>query len=753
MTEGEAFEERVRKVARSVWSDALYNGRDSIKGREHDARIESVDQIIFIECTISAKADKVRSDCQKLTRIVRDTKRATHKHCRGIIVTKDTPTQHQIDAVRSAPVALELYSFDQLYGMIFNRSEYTALRSAARFGSIQNLKDDSISVARRDFVHPTMIFQDDESDLLINDVVGQLLRKKRMRVALLADYGSGKSMILRETFLQLSEHVGIDDYDRCCLHLNLRDHLGQQDPGEALLRHGRSIGYPKPDQLIKVWRSGMCDLLLDGFDELNTVGWSSQLARAKAHRRMAMTLVRNFVAEADANTSIIIAGRDNFFDTHEEMAEVLGLRAGAFRVAEVLRFNETQVKEYLSKLGISSDIPQWIPSKPLLIGYLALEGFIDGVHSDVTPPQGWDMLLDKISQREAKQDHRLEPPLVRELLERLATIARSSKDGLGAFSLAETRRVFQDVVGFEPDEGSQQILLRLPGLRPSEIGDGTRSFVDSEFTNALRAGDLIRLVQNPYSHQNIIDLMNNADAALGHMTSALLATKIMPKITLKQLSAAAKILSELECHSAHNELLLSLLYAMSDIEETHVEISEFELDEIFLSDLDYDRSMVRFSDGIIHSMHFDPTCDRSLLPKFERCIISRVIGARTREELSEFCTSCTLSELEKSGETTDTILDSRLPVPIRVLLTVLRKLYMQKGGGRKVAALYRGLDTHSRQYVDDVIQLLISEGFVQRSRSDAILLPVRTLTGRVRKIMADPLGTREAIVSKAQQIH
>ena len=47
---------------------------------------------------------------------------------------------------------------------------------------------------------------------------------------------------------------------------------------------------------------------------------------------------------------------------------------------------------------------------------------------------------------------------------------------------------------------------------------------------------------------------------------------------------------------------------------------------------------------------------------------------------------------------------TRSSLGVRVCLTVLKKLYEQRGAGRKENALHRGLDGHARRLVPDVLQ-------------------------------------------------
>ena len=58
--------------------------------------------------------------------------------------------------------------------------------------------------------------------------------------------------------------------------------------------------------------------------------------------------------------------------------------------------------------------------------------------------------------------------------------------------------------------------------------------------------------------------------------------------------------------------------------------------------------------------------------------------------------------------TTNQVLDLPFAGGVRVLITVLKKLFERPGNGRRENALYRGLDHRAKRLVPDVLQLLKS---------------------------------------------
>ena len=95
--------------------------------------------------------------------------------------------------------------------------------------------------------------------------------KNGEKTILVAEYGVGKSMLLRQLFHELVREFRSKTHFRTPIAINLRDHLGQSDPVELLERHARSNA-ADPQNLVAAWNAGYVDLLIDGFDELSTRG-------------------------------------------------------------------------------------------------------------------------------------------------------------------------------------------------------------------------------------------------------------------------------------------------------------------------------------------------------------------------------------------------------------------------------------------------------------------------------------------------
>ena len=132
----------------------------------------------------------------------------------------------------------------------------------------------------------------------------------------------------------------------------------------------------------------------------------------------------------------------------------------------------------------------------------------------------------------------------------------------------------------------------------------------------------------------------------------------------------------------------------------------------------------------------------SVLPRFQGSIFLVVRGRSGRSDLplDRFDSRCTFEKFAESAETQAAILSSSLARGEKLLLTLLRKLFVQSLSGRADSALYRGLDLNDRQVIPDVIKLLQQHGFVSLySRGDGtVWVPVRKEINRARRMLASP---------------
>ncbi len=259
-------------------------------------------------------------------------------------------------------------------------------------------------------------------------------------------------MTLRDVYFKVRDQFASGKLIHCPIYLNLREHIAQTQPDEALYRHAEKIGFPEPHSLIAAWRAGFVTLFLDGFDELTPPQFASSVSNLRQARKFAVEIVRRFIEQTPQNAPIVIAGRESYFDNRQEAASALGYGENA-QVFDLAGFTDKDIERFLKTKR--DQVPSWLPTRPLLLGYLANAGMLEGQEQllSLDPASGWDKMLRLVCEREVNQVWGVgfEASDLRLFIEGLATRARKSRDGRGLDDSA-LRSVFRAVFGRDTDE-------------------------------------------------------------------------------------------------------------------------------------------------------------------------------------------------------------------------------------------------------------------------------------------------------------
>jgi len=491
------FEDEVRRIARLLWPEAEFGGADVIDGRERDGIFVTADVVHCIEATISREKKKAEEDGQKLDKLI---KKLTPKHPMRLVkawfITLHEPTPDQRTALSKymGQGRLVACSYDHFRRQLVDARSYLDARKQYAFGSVRDPSSDSPSF---DLKYVPLEILDLGGQPQDTDVIAHQLSLGR-RMVLTGDYGAGKSATTRELFFCLAKRFWSGKSTVFPLLLNLRDHHGQTDPVEAIERHGRKVGFQNPSTLVRAWRAGYCMLLLDGFDEIASAGWAGKTKKLRELRFRSMELVRAFVRETPRKSGLLLAGRAHFFDSDSELREALGVRSDFWRLT-LGELSLERLQQFLGALGWSGTVPEWLPTRPLLLAYLVSRGFLaeaDG--TSATPAIGWHELLDRIADREAEIEAGIDRTAVRRIIERVATLARRSVDGLGPVPADSLVDAFKSICGYPPDDRGAVLIQRLPGLGTASQEDGSRVFIDADYAEAACSGDVFAYIEAPF---------------------------------------------------------------------------------------------------------------------------------------------------------------------------------------------------------------------------------------------------------------
>ncbi|MEW5914642.1 MAG: NACHT domain-containing protein [Thermodesulfobacteriota bacterium] len=718
--------------------------------RERDGIFETEECFHLLEATTSRQKQKAQDDIKKLVNLAAKYQRKnTTKAVRCWFVTKDEPTADQRKVAEKQRQLVNVLSFSQFQALLIDSRAYLTARDNYYFGSVRDpatgSKDPSVG-----FIS-VMLSQLPGLKLTSPDDLIQSL-KFGGRIIVLGDFGAGKSMTLRHIYQELRSSHLLGLTSKFPVFVNLRDHYGQSDPSELLERHARIIGFANPLHLVRAWRSGYVHLLLDGFDEITTLNIQGLWTKLRDNRFRAMEAVRRLVREHPQSAGLVIAGRAHFFDSTKERKTALGL-SDAFDEFSLNEFSEEQIAEYLQKSGLSGIVPSWLPSRPLLVAYLAARGFLSGslVGNTVDPASGWDILLDNITSRESEIEAGIDGSTVRRILERLSTKARSTSSGLGPLAPEVLIEAFREICGYSPDERGMVLLQRLPGLGVDRDEEGTRAFIDEDFTDACRAGDIIQFVDGPFDFEP--ELVGSVECATG-----ILGIAIAVRLANLRKISAGKIDTSLRRVRDLTQGNFAADIARLAIECGYILTDSMHIRGAYIPELEFstrlsDASRLTFEDCFFSKIGIDSDVDSSCLPHFKSCFIDEIDGRVSRSDLPKevFDNNCFIESFATPASTTDAMLALEIPLGTRVALTILKKLYQQRGAGRKENGLFRGLDHRARRLVPGALQLIAREGFASpyKRGEETIWIPNRKLMRRAGRIIAAPHTRDDRLLQEA----
>ncbi|NHQ81054.1 NACHT domain-containing protein [Chromobacterium vaccinii] len=759
------FENEVRRIARAKWPQAQFSGAEIKNGREQDGVFETDDVIHYIEATTSRRAEKARDDAKKIfSAMVEQQKTGLMKGAVGWFITKDEPTADQREQVRlHGKQQVKAVSFSQFQQTLIDVLAYFKCRENHMFGSVLDPVKNTIN-PDVNYIPLDLIDLESGEQKSIDSIATGLIKGDSYTV--LGDYGAGKSMTMRQVYFSLRDKYRKGSIAQFPLYINLREHSGQDDPSELLERHARKIGYEKPHNLVSAWRAGFAILIIDGFDEITTLGISATRWKLKEARRRSLEAVRKIIEQTPSSIGFIIAGRDHFFNNPSERRSALGIRTNTRTIA-IGEFTKSQIRQYLEKIPRRNiSFPPWLPTRPLLVAYIATHGLLDDCEAlaeSIDSTDGWHYLLDQIFDREAKISPNLDGRALRKILERLSTIARSTTDGLGPITQQQITNAYIQICESEPDEQANLLLQRLPGLGMYRDEDDSRTFVDQELAEVCRARDVTDFIINPYG--SIQDdgwksSMISISSFIGQTAISRVCRNLKQRadFSIPAIESAFIAIRDNKefCNLSADVMTVCLEFPY--VPKSAVTIEGVIFDNYTISTVGpkFDFSTIEFKNCLFELIELTNPEQDELLPHFQSCIFMMIKGRSCEEDLpqNKFDNDCDFEGFSDSLNTQASILESSLTRGEQVVLTILRKLFVQSLSGRLESALFRGLDLNDRQLIPDAIKLLQQKGLISLySRGDGnIWIPMRKEINRVRKILAIPNECNDEVMFMARKI-
>lgn len=752
---GPEFERRALELARAIHDPSGVQGAQIVDGQERDAVFIDDRSIAVYEFTISSKKDKATKDGEKLASILEKLGKRTENQFKariGYFVTSSEPTADQRSEIgRIAGLhgqQIHALSAQGLRKQLFDSEAYLRSRQAAPFGST-GLQRPNRSAAGKDYVPQTFSkttgLNEGPVDL---DAISNGLASGA-RFIILGDYGAGKSEALYQVYLRARrEYFRRPLERRVPLHVNLSDLHGLRYPAEILRRHAEDLGFASPNQLVSAWRAGVCMLILDGFDELVPARWVGGARDLKNVRRNALAAVRKLIAEMSPDCGVCIAGRAQYFSSRNELNEVLGLAN-----AEILDLNEIEEGQ-VAQLVQSNDvqIPNWAPMKPLILKLLYELGYLsNSVSQEDERGEAWLRLIRNIANRESERIDTITPENVRKLLARTATVSRSRGDG--TVSVSDMQEAFKDVCGYDPDPEGMQLIQRLPGLTTISGGVGSpevfeiRKFADESLGEAAYGLDLAEYAKFPYEHGSPM-----AGDSIWNASSSGLAPEVASALFVEESVSSGAVTSTLDQRmnrGTFDGVTLDLAF-MADVMEASAKNSYVQVKEVLIPSLEVSSGRYVgtgfFADCLIDVLDVSDWKTGSTFPTFRNCEIETVVGwNRLPDSLEGNFAETNVAHFSDVASTNEGLLSLSAPPEHRVALTILKKVYMQRGGGRRYSALVRGIPPELTGSVGDALDLLVKQGLLRlvSTKSDGIYSGINRRRADVLHVLEDPVARLE----------
>ncbi|PUV65287.1 hypothetical protein DDK19_28275 [Pseudomonas aeruginosa] len=727
------MEDYTRDLASVMWGRPVSPER--IDGVNFDAVVRvSDDEIVLIEITEEFSLEKVRGDVAKI-QAVKVKYALEGVFAKAYIVLPKEPTPGMLDIAR--PAKINVVSLEGFSREAFDYSSYANMRRKVEFGSsIDPLTGKSDSA---EYIAVEYTDESERKSFNIQAIAERLRRGEK--IILLGDYGTGKSRCTREVFNYLVE--GFSYSDNFVFAINLREHWGAVSAIEIIAGHLKRLGLSgSVDRAMQLLVSGKIVLILDGFDEVGSQTFGGTQDRRESIRKYALQGIRELITSSSAG--VLVTGRPHYFNSNKEMFESLGVssRPGSFELMKChSEFSVDQARKYLANIGLVSDVPKWLPRKPLMFLILAQieRDEAEKILSNSSGEIGfWGQFIDTVCIREAGFHKSIDPLSVRDVLTNLVRITRRGDRELGRLTPSDINAAYEQATGMAPDEAGQLMLSRLCTLGRIEPESPDRQFVDPYIVQLLFA----EILANDISERNFEILTEKWRQPLKEIGLFFLAQWIdMYSLERDALAVIHRAASSMNGQVV-GELISSLLLIEGeelDFSGLHVEDADVALlslgvrraRNIFWNDCIF--GVVAFDGCLVNNdSHF------SIL----RPYIAMATGLTSIDALPEWVIDFTV-ENTQSASNSSRIKSSNLPPSQKLFLSIIQKIFFQRGGGRRESSLFKGGfgQQYDRGLIEKILNILVNDGFVEKSKdvSGFIYNPRREYTAKMR-LIKDQLG-------------
>ncbi len=739
------LETKVRCIASSRWN--CNATAETVAGIKCDCilKIDS-DQWIAIEITAEKDLQKVRNDIIKL-RTIKNALIVQDIYCKCFIIMKDTPTDSMRQTGDEQKIkVMSLMEFQKDY---FDYTSYIHIRSQKQFGSLIDFETGEPE--KNVYVNVSYFNKKNGKDYSINDIINLL--KKGKNIVLKGDFGLGKSRCVKQIFDVINDDESKSFYT---IAINLRDHWGAKRGIEILTRHFEELGL-NANNFIKNYEQSNIIYLLDGFDEIGTQSWSSDIRKMQHMREISVCALKDLISHVQGG--VLVVGRDYYFNSDKELMNCLGLKDNETTILEChSEFTETELLNYITNnvsVSISAnklyELPAWFPKRPLVIQLLlkyaneifSLNNALDDICSF------WYVFLSKMCEREAKIYPALNPETIKQVLLILANKTRFETQNTGPITQSDLSSAFETATGFQPNDESAIMLQRLPSIGRINADSPERRFLDLFILNGLRAEAIIQAIKS-------WDLSITAHAwknPLDQTGYAILAEYISKDE--KRINAFLTMARH-AANSSNVILASDIVAAISYLDVEYIDYKNLYISEGHFTHLSFEGKNVKgltICDSIIEKLDItNSKLNSDVILK--DCIISTIFGISSHKSSPSSIQNCSVENYETLATTT-LIKKARLSVSQKIFITMIRRIFYQPGAGRKEEALLRGLGVAANKHcAEKILNKLLDEKIITRHRGDEgyVYKPVRSHTSQMDKILADLTLSTDPLWEKISKI-
>lgn len=710
-------EKEVRKIAESVWSAKAEP--EDVAGVRCDCVLKvRGDYWVLIEISKRDDLNKMRDDAAKLSAMKQSLiGKGIYGECYFVTLGDHTSLRATAQALN-----IEIHNLYTFASKYIGSSQYLTERVKSPFGSA--VHPDTGQVDEKSYAPIHYIDEDGKKHSIHS--IAEALKSGRI-IVLMGEFGSGKSRCIMEVFRTLSQEVG----QFPPIAINLRDNWGYKKLHHITSNHLDSLGLGQyTDNVVRSLRSGNHVILLDGFDEIGSQAWSGDPRRLMETRKRSLEGVRDLIANC-SDSGVLIAGREHYFSTNEEMKECLGIgKSNALILKCPDEFTESELKDYLETNSVLVSVPTWMPRKPLICQLLSRLSAEEVQQLEIAAEgelNFFESVFDSICARETKINPSMFKDTLKDILLTLAQKTREKPITSETITTEEINQAFFTVTGSAPVDESAQLLQRLPYLGRTGTGGTDRMFIDDYAKDGLRGLALAKSAQS----SNKETLNQRWIQPIGELGLRIFAktTNLDHETERYAKQSSNRVNHQVGC----DYVAAKLIQGLDEVDFQGLSLSDGKFSTLQFAETtikNLNLSAMEIGELIIEDAKFQSVC-------ISDSIIDTLKGTSNLSGFSDIFLNC---EFEKSEEATSSARISELHLnnSEKTLLAIIKKLFFQKGAGRREEALLRGAEKYwDKQAAEKIIAYLESNKIITTSKGDhgKLYHPQRKFAMRMNHIL------------------